>query len=80
MSTFASSVSTKDIDHRFDFHPATTIEKRNDHASIRETLKHVAHFIDANVPPGREKSLAITHLEEAMFWGNAAIARNQESQ
>ena len=26
-------------------------------------------------PPSREQSLAITHLEEVMFWANAAIAR-----
>ncbi|WP_419715896.1 DUF7681 family protein [Bacillus cereus] len=24
----------------------------------------------------REKSLALTKLEEAVFWGNASIARN----
>jgi len=30
-----------------------------------------------NTPPSREQSLAITHLEEAIFYANAAIARNE---
>lgn len=67
--------STADIDNRFDFHPATTAEKRGEHGSIREACKALAHTINASVPPGREKSLAITQLEQAMFWANAAIAR-----
>jgi len=28
------------------------------------------------IPDGREKSLAITHLEEVMFWSNAGLARS----
>jgi hypothetical protein len=27
------------------------------------------------VPEGREKALALTNLEQVMFWANAAIAR-----
>jgi hypothetical protein len=27
------------------------------------------------LPPGREKALVLTNLEQAMFWANAAIAR-----
>jgi hypothetical protein len=71
--------STKDIAHRFAFHAATTSEKRATHGSVRDALGAVAHTVDVLVPVGREKALAITKLEEAMFWANAAIARNQES-
>jgi len=32
-------------------------------------------LVDLTGPSTREQSLAITHLEEAMFWANAALAR-----
>jgi hypothetical protein len=31
-----------------------------------------------NCPPSRELSLALTKVEEALFWANAAIARNEK--
>ncbi|MGH3349297.1 MAG: DUF7681 family protein [Nocardioides sp.] len=64
-----------DIEHRFAFHAASTQEKRDEHTSVRQNCRALADFINENVPEGREKALAITHLEEVMFWGNAAIAR-----
>jgi len=64
-----------DIDNRFAFHPASTEEKRNEHTSVRENCRQLANFLNDKIPEGREKALAITHLEEVMFWGNAAIAR-----
>jgi hypothetical protein len=64
------------VAHRFAFHPATTEEKRAAHGSVRELLWNAADRLDRQLPDGREKSLAITKLEEAMFWANAAIARS----
>jgi hypothetical protein len=45
--------------------------------SIRDLAKVLAHHIDATCPDSREKSLALTKLEEAVMWANAAIARNE---
>lgn len=70
--------STADINHRFDFHPATTEEKRAEHGSVRHACRELAHQFDRDLPPGREKALAVTQLEQAMFWANAAIARNRD--
>ncbi|WP_280393390.1 DUF7681 family protein [Nocardia wallacei] len=76
--TYHDPASSADIDNRFDFHPATTAEKRGEHGSVRNACKELAHFLDRSVPPGREKALALTNLEQAMFWANAGIARTSE--
>lgn len=64
-----------DIENRFAFHPASDEEKRDAHTSVRQNCRALADFLNEKLPDGREKSLAITHLEEVMFWGNAALAR-----
>ena len=44
---------------------------------IRQNCKITAEVIETLCPDSREKSLAITKLEEAVMWANAAIARNE---
>lgn len=44
--------------------------------AIREKAKELAYLIDELVPNSREKSLAMTKLEECSMWANAGIARN----
>lgn len=66
-----------DLENRFAFHAATTEEKRDAHALVRRNCKEVAETLDWLLPEGREKALAITKLEEAMFWANAALARKE---
>lgn len=46
--------------------------------SIREGCKVLGILIDAKCSNGREKSVALTHLEDVMFWANAAIARTND--
>nr|WP_096269498.1 hypothetical protein [Paucisalibacillus globulus] len=46
------------------------------YTEIREQTKQLALYIDIHCPNSREKSLAITKLEEAVMWANASIARN----
>lgn len=67
-----------DIAHRFAFHAATTEEKRDAHTSVRQQCRRLADHLNKELPEGREKSLAMTHLEEVMMWGNAALARAKE--
>jgi hypothetical protein len=43
---------------------------------IRNQAKQFATTFLKLAPPSRERSLALTKLEEAVMWINAAIARN----
>ena len=46
------------------------------YVSLRDKAKEIAYLLDELCPNSREKSLAVTKLEEAVFWANASIARN----
>lgn len=45
--------------------------------SIRDKAKELALVIDDCVPDSREKSVAMTNLEQVVMWANAGIARNE---
>lgn len=45
--------------------------------TIRSEAKSLAVTVEGLCPPSREKSLAMTKLEEAVMWANAAIAREE---
>ncbi len=66
------------ITNDFAFHPAHTNEKKDAHTSVRTHCKELALFIAENVPAGREQSLALTAVEEAMHWANAGIAKSPD--
>lgn len=66
---------TDDMDYRFDYR-APDAERVRKHEHCRGILKTAARDLTAITLPGREQSLALTKLEEALFWANAAIARN----
>ena len=68
--------SLKQIENTFIYH--TPKEDQPDRYDvIRSTAATLATLILANTPPSREQSLAITNLEQAIMWANAAIARNE---
>lgn len=61
--------------HRFRFHPAVDPDVHAAHADIREGCLILAQGLTELIPDGRELALALTNLEQAMFWANAGIAR-----
>lgn len=63
------------IDNDFTYHPPTN-EMIPKFQEIRDEAKVLAILIDTLVPDGREKSVALTNLDEVVFWANAGIARN----
>ena len=66
------------LEHRFSYHKPPNDLVVNAHTIVRANCKLAAETVVVNTPPCREQSLALTKLEEAMFWANAAIARNHE--
>jgi len=69
-------VIKKDLDKRFDYHKPGKSQPEK-YTVIRGSLKENAELIIETCPDSRERSLAITKLEEAMFWANASIARHE---
>lgn len=50
------------------------------YANLRTEGRLFAEYIFANTPQSREQALALTNLEQAVFWANAAIARNETEE
>lgn len=44
---------------------------------LRDTAGRLGNDVARLCPPSRERSLALTKLEEAVMWANAAIARHE---
>lgn len=66
------------LNDRFLHHPPLTNEVRDTHEQIRAIFGGDAQALDRMLPESREKAITFTKLEEAMFWANAAVARNQK--
>lgn len=65
-----------DIARNFTYHPPKGDQVIR-YEMIRDRGRGLAEFIDEKCPDSPEKSLALTNLEQAIMWANAAIARNE---
>lgn len=70
-------MTTDDLNNRFTYHTPKGDSQKWRYNFIREDVSLLAQLLDELCPDSREKSLAFTKLEEAVFWANAAIARNE---
>lgn len=68
-----------DLQKRFTYHPATGLQP-GFYGAIRAACFGLAELINALCPEGREKTIAVTKLEEVMFWANASIARSHDEE
>lgn len=65
------------IENNFSYHAPKEGQPKK-YEEIRNSAKELAYLFDKLSPDNsREKSLAMTKLEEAVFWINASIARNE---
>lgn len=67
-------MDNSDLDIRFSTHKPTESQAER-MGEVRNATKDLVSLINGNVRDGREKSLAMTALEEALFWANAGIVR-----
>ena len=69
-------ITKQDLENRFTYH-APTGNQPAKYIALRKRAFELAELICERTPNSREQSLAITKLEEAIFWANAAIAWNE---
>ena len=63
------------IENNFKYH-APKEDQPERYNELREKAKELAYLIEDLCPNSREKSLAITNLEQSVMWANASIARS----
>lgn len=62
-----------DIADRFKHHEMShDAQLKSD--KLRDDIMNVADIIDIYCPEGREKSLALTKLEECLMWSNKSLS------
>ena len=64
------------IENAFTYHSPKEGQPEK-YEALRAKAKELAYLIDELCPNSREKSLAMTKLEESSMWANASIARNE---
>jgi len=64
------------LQKNFTYHPPKP-DQLPRYEEIRLRAKECTVVILACCPPSRERSLAMTALEESVMWANASIARNE---
>ena len=64
-----------DFDHIYKYH-APKEGQPEKYEALRAKAKDLALMINELCPESRERSVAFTNLEAAVFWANASIARS----
>lgn len=67
------------IERSFTYHPPTH-DQASRYTQLRAAAKQLAELIDENCPDSREKSSALTKLQESIMWANASIACNEHQE
>lgn len=69
-------MESADLANRFTYH-APKDGQAERYQALRDAVHEAAKLVNSECPESREKSLAMTHLEDAVMWANAAIARHE---
>ena len=69
-------MTNAEIENNFSYHEPKDDQPER-YENIRNKAKMLVAYINEYCPDSREKSLAMTKLEEAVMWANASIARTE---
>ena len=69
-------MTSEEVAKRFTYH-APKAGQPERYESIRAKARELAEMLNAECPESREKSLAMTKLDEVIMWANASIARHE---
>lgn len=67
----------EDLNNRFRYHAPKSNQPER-YVAIRDKAKELAELVVSLTPKSREQSVALTQIEDAAMWANAAIARNEK--
>ncbi len=73
------SWSDVELRDRFFYHPPSS-EGAKTHGVLSQEFYELSQVIDALCPHSREKSLAMTHMEQSKMWASAAVARDPKTR
>ncbi len=71
-----SEKEQKRLENDFTYHPPKGTQADR-YGEIRTKAKEFAELIFNHCPDSRERSAALTKIDEAVFFSNASIARNE---
>lgn len=72
-------MNCNDLANLFAYHPANDARKTL-HEKLRSDVRTLAVSFNADLPESREKSLAITYLQTALMFANAAVAIHDQTE
>lgn len=70
-----STMSTDEIWHRYGYHKPNAMKAAR-HEAVRSAVREAALNLNGIIPASPEATKAFDALDEAMFWANAALARD----
>lgn len=76
LRTAVSDRVQKQLDNAFRYHAPKPGQPER-YQELRDAAKALAEKFASMCPDSREQSLALTNLEQAVMWANAAIARHE---
>jgi hypothetical protein len=64
------------LENNFTYHAPKGDQQRR-YEELRSKARSLAQMVMDFCPESRERSLALTKIEESVMWANASIARNE---